>query len=68
MLDVSQLITSTTLAPTLGGALGQQVAGETDDERKRRMAVMQQQQLLGPAGSLAVTSLLGAAGGKSAGY
>ena len=48
--------------------LGQQVAGETDDERKKRMAMMQQQLMLGPAGSMAVTSLLGASGGKSAGY
>jgi hypothetical protein len=68
MLGVSQLITSTTSAPTLGDALGQQVANETDDERRKRMALMQQNQMLGPAGSLAVTSLLGATGGKSAGY
>jgi hypothetical protein len=54
--------------PSLGDALGQQVKGETDDERRKRMALMQQNQLLGPAGSLAVTSLLGATGGKSAGY
>lgn len=52
----------------LGDMLGQQVAGETDEERKKRMALMQQQQMLGPAGSLAVTSLFGAQGGKSAGY
>jgi hypothetical protein len=67
MLGVSQLISSTS-PPTLGDALGQQVATETDDERRKKMALMQRQQLLGPAGSLAVTSLLGAAGGKSAGY
>ena len=52
----------------LGGMLGQQVQGETDEQRKKRMAQMQQQQLLGPAGSLAVTSLFGMNGaGKSAG-
>lgn len=52
----------------MGAALGQQVAGETEEQRKKRMAQIQQQQLLGPAGSMAVTSLLGANGGKSAGY
>jgi len=52
----------------LGGKLGQQVAGETEEQRKRRMQQLQQAQLLGPAGSMAVTSLLGANGGKSAGY
>ena len=41
----------------LGDVLGQQVANETDEERKKRMALMQQQQMLGPAGSLAVTSI-----------
>lgn len=52
----------------LGAALGQQVAGETDEQRKKRMAQMQQQQMLGPSGSMAVTSLLGPSGGKGAGY
>lgn len=53
----------------LGDMLGQQVQGETDEQRRKRMAQMQQQQLLGPSGSMAVTSLLGnTGGGKSAGY
>ncbi len=52
----------------MGGALGQQVAGETDEERRKRMQIMQQQQMLGPAGSLAVNSIFGGTGGKSAGY
>lgn len=56
------------LSMGLGDQLGQQVSGESDEERKKRMALMQQQQLLGPAGSMAVTSLLGSNGGKSAGY
>lgn len=51
----------------LGGALGQQVADETDEQRKKRLAMMQQQQALGPAGSLAVNSIFGGMG-KSAGY
>jgi signal recognition particle GTPase len=52
----------------LGDMLGQQVQGETAEQRKKRMAQMQQQQQLGPAGSLAVTSLFGMNGaGKSAG-
>ena len=50
----------------LGGALGQQVQDETEEQRKKRMAQMQQQQMLGPAGSLAVTSLFG--GKSGAGY
>jgi hypothetical protein len=51
---------------SLGDALKQQVAGESDDERKKRMSLMQQNQLLGPAASLSVTSLLGTNnGGKS---
>jgi len=49
----------------LGGQLGQQVQDETEAERKKRMALMQQQSLLGPAGSLAVTSLFGGMGGRS---
>lgn len=53
----------------MGGALRDQVATETDEERKKRMQQMQQAQQLGPMGSLAVTSLFGATGGrKSAGY
>ncbi len=47
----------------LGGQLSQQVKDETDEERKKRLAQMQQQSLLGPAGSLAVTSLFGGRGG-----
>lgn len=43
----------------LGDALAQQVAGETDEMRKKRMAELQQKQLVGPAGSAAVTSLFG---------
>ena len=53
----------------LGGQLGQQVAGETEEERKRRMAQQRQQQTLGPSGSMAVQSLFGARGGTAgAGY
>lgn len=53
----------------LGSTLSQQVLNETEEERKKRMAQIQQQQLLGPAGSMSVTSLFGPAGGASgAGY
>jgi hypothetical protein len=52
----------------LGGSLAQQVAGETAEERKKRMAQLQQMQALGPAGSLAVTSLFGTRGSPGAGY
>lgn len=53
----------------LGDMLGQQVAGETEEARKKRMAELQQKQMLGPAGSMAVTSLFGARGGMpGAGY
>jgi hypothetical protein len=52
----------------LGGDLAQQVAGETDEERKKRMEQMKQAQLLGPAGSMAATALLGQGTGRRAGY
>jgi len=52
----------------LGGQLQAQTAGETEEQRKKRMAQVEQQRMLGPQGSLAVTSLLGMGGGKSAGY
>jgi hypothetical protein len=50
----------------LGGDLAQQVKNETDEERKKRMQQMQQQQTMGPAGSLAVTSIFGPTGGAGA--
>jgi len=53
----------------LGDQLSQQVAGETEEQRKKRMAAIQQQQSLGPAGSMSVTSLFGmGAGARGAGY
>lgn len=51
----------------LGDMLAQQVQGETDEQRKKRMAELAQRQNLGPAGSLAVTSLFGMSGGAGAG-
>jgi len=51
---------------TLGDALKQQVEGETSDEWKKRMSLLQQNQILGPAASLSITSLLGTNnGGRS---
>lgn len=50
----------------LGDGLAKQVQNETDEERKKRMLQMQQQQQLGPAGSLAVTSIFGPMGKTSA--
>lgn len=54
----------------LGDMLGQQVASMSEDERKKKMLEMQQKQLLGPSGSMAVTSLFGpgAGGSPGAGY
>lgn len=46
----------------LGDMLGQQVAGETEEQRKKRMLELQQRQQLGPTNSLAVTSLFGRRG------
>lgn len=43
----------------LGDMLSQQVKGETEEQRKRRMLEAQQRSLLGPAGSMSVTSLFG---------
>jgi hypothetical protein len=56
------------VAADLGMGLQSQVQDETDEQRKKRLAMMQQQQMLGPAGSLAVGSIFGGTGGKSAGY
>lgn len=46
----------------LGGMLRDQVANETEEERKKRMGQLQQAQMLGPEGSLAVNSLFGPRG------
>lgn len=52
----------------LGDTLAQQAAGETEEQRKKRMAQLQEKQLLGPSGSMSVTSLFGMSGGNGAGY
>lgn len=52
----------------LGGTLQQQVANETEEQRKKRMQQIQQQQAVGPTGSMAVTSLFGPTGVPGAGY
>jgi hypothetical protein len=52
----------------LGDMLSQQVSGETEEQRKKRMQQMQLQQQVGPAGSLAVTSLFGPRGPGALGY
>lgn len=52
----------------LGSSLQQQVQDETDEQRKKRMQQIQQQQQMGPAGSMAVTSLFGPTGVPGAGY
>lgn len=43
----------------LGDMLGQQVAGETEEMRKKRMAQMQDRRMMGPAGSPATLALFG---------
>ena len=57
MAGAFQLMSPSTA--TLGDALSEQVKDDTDEQRKRRMLDAQQGQLLGPAGALSVTSLLG---------
>ena len=52
----------------LGDQLGRQVTDETEEMRKKRMLEQQQKQQLGPAGSMAITSLFGMGGGAGAGY
>lgn len=47
----------------LGDMLGQQVAGETEEVRKKRMLQMQERNMMGPAGSPATLSLFGGLGG-----
>ncbi len=49
----------------LGSLLTDQVAGETEEQRKKRMQELQQQKLMGPAGSPATLALFG--GGMGAG-
>lgn len=50
----------------LGDNLAQQVAGETEEARKKRMQQQQLQQSMDAAGSLAVTAL-GLGGGNAGG-
>lgn len=52
----------------LGEALREQVTDETDEQRKKRLAQAQERQMLGPQGSLAVTSLFGSRGGIPGAY
>ncbi len=49
----------------LGGALRDQVAGETDETRKKRLLQMQQQRLAGMGATPATQMLFGATGGMS---
>lgn len=62
MLPASSL-SPASIALGLGDMLGQQVADESEETRKKRMAEMQQKQMAGPASSMAVTSLFGMNGG-----
>jgi hypothetical protein len=48
----------------LGDMLSQQVAGETEEQRKKRMAEIAAAPGVGPGRSLAVTSLFGMRGGR----
>lgn len=50
----------------LGSMLTDQVAGETQEQRKKRMAQLQDQKTMGPAGSPATMALFG--GGMGSGY
>ena len=52
----------------LGDMLGQQVADETEEQRRKRMQQMQQSQMMGPEQSLAVRTLFGSRGVPGAGY
>ncbi len=55
----------------LGGMLQDQVAGETEEQRKKRMLQMQQRQMMGPVGTPATQMLFGGglrSGGRGAGY
>lgn len=67
MVDVPGL-SAAGAALGLGDMLTEQVADETEEARKKRMLEAQQRQMLGPTGSLAVTSLFGPTGGAGAGF
>lgn len=47
----------------LGGALNEQVAGETEEMRKKRMQQQQDRRMMGSAGSPATLALFGGMGG-----
>ena len=47
----------------LGDMLGQQVAGETEEMRKKRIAQMQERSMMGTTGSLATMALFGGGAG-----
>lgn len=49
----------------LGGMLSEQVASESEEQRKKRMQMMQDQKTMGPAGSPATMALFG---GGARGY
>ncbi len=76
MAFLSSMMTGNAVADLgLGGQLANDVTAQTEEERKKRMAQMQQAKLMGPAGSLAVSSLFGMrgtaggiGGGSGAGY
>ncbi len=60
---MSRLTGSATSDLGLGGALRDQVAGETEEARKRRMQQMQQQRMGGMGATPATQMLFGADGG-----
>ena len=64
---MSRLTGSATTDLGLGGALRDQVAGETDEVRKKRLAQMQQQRLGGIGATPSMQMLFGADGGMAGG-
>jgi len=68
MVDQSNAAGLTTSAATvdlgLGNMLQQQVAGETEEQRKKRMLALQQRQMFGSSASPAVMSLFGGMSGN----
>ncbi len=62
-MPMSSLSGSATADLGLGDMLQQQVAGESDEERRKRLREMQMQKMAGPGATPATAMLFGAAGG-----
>lgn len=66
MLPRSQGYSAAVMDLGLGSLLADQVKDETEETRKKRLKETQERSMMGPSGSIAAYSLLGASGGSGA--